>query len=149
MLIPALPDPPYNLTAYGRSPSSLGLSWQFNRTGASEKNLSSFFLFVKKSGSASSAWNVIGIPIHVNSFNVTDLHAVTTYELRLSVSTTHASGPASKVARGTTFEGGRSRPEGKQGCHLQSLPFSNVYMMERKCPSFNKCRNCYNMTCVI
>ena len=110
-----MPEPPYNLTASGLSPFSIGITWKFNRTAAEGKNLSSFYVFVRKQDSAVGSWNVIGIPLHLNSFNITDLQAVTTYRMRMSVSGKFANGVASEEVLGTTLEGGKISKFVKEG----------------------------------
>ena len=64
-------------------------------------------MFIRKLDSAMGSWDVIGVPHYVTSFNITDLQAITTYRIRMSVAVTFANGPGSDEVLATTAEGGR------------------------------------------
>ena len=102
----ALPSPPENLSAAGLSPFSISLSWQFNEASSLDSNISSFFVLIRKINSEAGKWDVIGVPKHVRAFNITDLQAVTTYRIRMSVAVTFSNGVGSDEILGTTLEGG-------------------------------------------
>ena len=135
----ALPDPPYNVTATGLSPFSIGLTWKFNQTSANGLNISSFFVFIRKLNSAIGSWSVIGVPHYVSSFNVTDLQAITTYRIRMSVALTFANGPGSEEVLATTSEGGKHSKvllivifSGKKCSHLLFLFSLSLHLYEHE-----------------